>query len=107
MQTDPCTHRGPDSTWLMHPSWNEGCCLHRDKQESCTYIYCQSITKPEVQVERAVGPIQQKHSESTVIMVEMTLQHQKANTCMMRTADVLRHITTMHPEQPVNYDDTL
>lgn len=60
-------------------------------------------------MERAVGPIQHKHSESTVIMVEMTLQHQKANTCMIRTADVLvlRHTTTMHLEQPVDYDDTL
>lgn len=50
LQTDPYTHRGPDSTLLVHPSWSEGCCSHRNTQESCTYIYCQSITKPEVQV---------------------------------------------------------
>ena len=41
------------------------------------------------------------------MVVEVMLRNQEANICMIRTAEVPRHITTMHLEQPVDYDNTL
>lgn len=48
----------------------------------------------------AVGGIQQKQNKSTMTLMEMTLQNQEANICMIRTAEVMRQIMTMHLERP-------